>query len=117
MDPLLRRRTDEDVLRILKAFEILRIMDREIPGQLVSAFLYVASHNPCHKLAMEEDLGFTIASSSRCADWLSDVHRLNKPGLGLIKKEKDPTNLRRVMLRLTPKGEQVARQLKEIIYD
>jgi DNA-binding MarR family transcriptional regulator len=92
-------------------------MDREIPGQLVSAFLYVAAHNPCHKLAMEEDLGFTIASSSRCADWLSDVHRLNKPGLGLIKKERDPFNQRRIVLRLTRKGELVAKQLKEVLYD
>ena len=116
MDPLLRERTSDELYKVLKAFELLRLLDREIPGQLVSAFLYVASHNPCHKLAMEEALQFTIASSSRCADWLSDVHRLNKPGLGLIKKERDPFNQRRIILRLTPKGEAIAKQITEVLY-
>jgi DNA-binding MarR family transcriptional regulator len=92
-------------------------MDREIPGQLVSAFLYIASHNPCHKQALEQDLGFAVASSSRTTDWLSDHHRLGKKGLGLIKKYPDPLNRRRVVLALSPKGEALIRQMKELIYD
>ena len=92
-------------------------MDREVPGQLVSAFLYIASHNPCHKQALEEDLGFPTASGSRTTDWLSSFHRLGKPGLGLIEKKQDPVNRRRALLTLTPKGEALARQMKEIIYD
>lgn len=91
-------------------------MDREIPGQLVSAFLYIASHNPCHKQAMEEDLDFTTSSASRLTDWLSDYHRLGKPGLGLIAKTKDPTDFRRIQITLTPKGESLARQMTEHLY-
>ncbi len=116
MDPLKRLQTDKDLNRVLKAFELLRLMDREIPGQLVSTFLYVASHNPCHKLALEEDLDFTTSSASRLTDWLSDYHRLGKPGLGLIVKTKDPSNQRRIVLKLTPKGESLARQMKELLY-
>lgn len=85
MDPLKRQITSQQGTKVLQAFELLRIMDREIPGQLVSAFLYIASHNLCHKQALEEDLGLTTASNSRVTDWLSDYHRLGKPGLGLIK--------------------------------
>jgi DNA-binding MarR family transcriptional regulator len=102
--------------QMLKAFELLRLMDREIPGQLVSAFLYIASHNPCHKQAMEEDLDFTTSSASRLTDWLSEYHRLGKPGLGLIVKTKDPTDFRRILIKLTPKGESLARQMKEHLY-
>ena len=116
MDPLKRQQTSRRTAQILSAFELMRLMDREIPGQLVSAFLYIASHNPCHKQAMEEDLGFRAASGSRTTDWLSDYHRLGKPGLGLIKKTVDPSNRRRVILALAPKGEALIRQMKEAIY-
>jgi DNA-binding MarR family transcriptional regulator len=117
MDPLKRTVTSRQTMSLLNAFELLRLMDREIPGQLVSAFLYIASHNPCHKQAMEEDLGFKTSSASRTTDWLSDYHRLGKPGLGLIKKYKDPSNWRRVLLKLTPKGEALIKQMKEFIND
>ena len=117
MDPLKRTITNRRTLGILNAFELLRIMDREIPGQVVSAFLYIASHNPCHKQALEEDLGFKNSSGSRTTDWLSDYHRLGKPGLGLVKKYKDPSNWRRIMLKLTPKGETLIKQMKEFIND
>jgi DNA-binding MarR family transcriptional regulator len=117
MDPLKRQTTSQSTERLLNAFELLRLMDREIPGQVVSAFLYIASHNPCHKQALEEDLGFKVASGSRTTDWLSEYHRLGKPGLGLIKKYQDPLNRRRVLLELTPKGEALIRQMKALISD
>lgn len=117
MDPLKRQQTSRRIGNVLKAFELLRIMDREIPGQLVSTFLYVASHNPCHKQAIEEDLGLTVASGSRLIDWLCQYHRLGKPGLGLVIKNKDPLNQRRIIVQLSPKGESLARQMRDLIYD
>ena len=115
-DPLKRAVTDDHMLKLMKAFELLRLMDREIPGQLVSAFFYVCSHDPCHKLAMEEDLGLRTASASRLTDWLSDFHRLGKPGLGLIEKYTDPSNRRRQYLRLTEKGKSLRKQIEELVY-
>ena len=115
-DPLKRQQTSAQTAKLLHAFDLLRTLDREIPGQVVSAFFYVASHNPCHKQALEEDLGFETSSGSRTTSWLSDYHRLGKPGLGLIEKYKDPSNWRRILLKLTPKGEALAEQMKELIY-
>ena len=115
-DPLRRFISDDECLRFLEAFELMRLLDREIPGQLMSAFFYIASHNPCHKLAMEEDLGFTSASSSRTCDWLSDLHRVGKPGLGLIIKYDDQSNRRRVMCKLSPKGEAMIQAIKDKLY-
>ena len=115
-DPLKRDVTNDNLLKLMKAFELLRLMDREIPGQLVSAFFYICSHDNCHKLAMEEDLGLRTSSASRLTDWLSDFHRLGKPGLGLIEKYTDPSNRRRQYLRLTEKGKSLRKQIEELVY-
>jgi DNA-binding MarR family transcriptional regulator len=115
-DPLKRAVTDVQMLKLMKAFELLRLMDREIPGQLVSCFFYICSHDNCHKLAMEEDLGLRTASASRVTDWLSDYHRLGKPGLGLIEKYTDPACRRRQYLRLTEKGKSLRNQIEDIVY-
>ncbi len=103
--------------RLMKAVNLLRLYDREFPAQLMAVLFYVASHERCHKQAMEEELNLTTASSSRNTDWLSKVHRLNKPGLDLIKKEVDPGNQRRQMLTLTAKGKDLVKQLTSIIYE
>lgn len=115
-DPIKRGLTSPKMRNFLKAVELLRVLDREVPGQVMSAFAYIASHNPCHKQALEIDLGFSTASASRVTDWLSHSHRLGKQGLCLIEKVSDPSNYRRTLLRLTPQGEALKVQLLEILY-
>jgi DNA-binding MarR family transcriptional regulator len=100
----------------LEVINIVRQLDREMPAQVLATLFYVATHDDCHKQALEEDLDFTAASGSRNTDWLSNKHRLGKPGLGLITKTTDPSNRRRQTLRLTPKGEVLMTQLKEMLY-
>lgn len=117
MDPLRRQLTDPTIERLLQVINLLRLLDREVPAQVLATFLYIASHKSCHKSAMEEDLNYSPASGSRNTDWLSDQHRLRKPGLGLITKTHDPSNRRRYQLNLTPKGEQLIHQIKEILFD
>ena len=116
MNPLKRNLTDHKADRLLDSLDLLRLLDREIPGQVMATFLYVASHNPCHKQALEEDLGFSTASGSRNTDWLSEKHRLKKPGLGLIKKEIDPSNKRRQLLSLTKEGELLISKMLKLLY-
>lgn len=116
MDPLRRQRTNPRMERVLKVINLLRLLDRELPAQVMATYFYVASHENCHKTAMEEDLEFTTASGSRNTDWLSKHHRLSKPGLDLIVKEPDPTNKRRTQLKLTPKGKQLIHQIEELLY-
>ena len=114
MDPLANQCTDARLAKVHLAFNALLLMQREIPGQLVSTFLYIASHDGCHKQALEQELGMTTASSSRNTDWLSDGRMgIKHQGLGLITKEQDG---RRQRLRLTPRGKDLARQMKSIIY-
>lgn len=118
MDPLKRAITNDRLLAVLKAWELLRILHTELPAQAVTIFLYVGSHNPCHKLAIEEDQGLTTASCSRMIDVLSEQnYRLKKPGLGLIEKYLDVSNRRRYLLRLTPKGKALLIHLQNLIDD
>lgn len=115
--PILRKRTDALLYRLLKVEQLFRLTDDEVPAQLVAVFCYIASHNPCHLQAIQEDVGLSNNSVSRNTDWLSSSHRLGKPGMGLIVKEVDNLNQRRKIVRLTSKGELLADQIKAILYE
>jgi DNA-binding MarR family transcriptional regulator len=117
MDPLRRQLTDPHLLGLSKIIDLFRLMDREVPAQVIMTFLYIAAHDNCHKQALEEDLDMTTASSSRNTDWLSDQHRLNKPGLGLIIKKQDPANRRRITLCLSNKGRTLIALIKDALND
>lgn len=108
--------TDEEVLPLMRANELLRMIRKDIKSQYLTIFYYVASHDPCYLKSIEEDLGFTQGSCSRGSDYLSAVDRLGKPGLNWITKKEDNLDARRMVLSLTPTGKAVIRQLKEILY-
>jgi len=116
VDPLKRDITNPSMEGLLSVIEYLRTLDREVPAQVVSVLLYIAIHEPCHKQAIEEDLDFTTASCSRNIDWLTDKHRLKKPGLGLVEKWKDDSNRRRYMVALTDKGRELINTLEIKLY-
>ena len=112
VDPLKDSVTDDTLNSLFEAVQLMRLLDREFPAQMMAALLYIASHNGCHKQAVEQALGVSTAAGSHTTDWLGDRHRLGKPGLGLIKKVEDPSNRRRKFLVLTEKGQHFVRQLK-----
>jgi DNA-binding MarR family transcriptional regulator len=109
--------TDRRFQRLQKVMDLLRTFDKEIPAQVVSVFFYVCSHNGCKTTPMPKELGLAQSSVSRCTDWLSDYHRLGKPGMGLIKKHKDAMDQRSRRLWLTPKGELLKSQIEELLSD
>ena len=118
MDPNLRRTvTDEQIERLLKVINLIRLYDREVPAQVLATLFYIGSHNDCHKTALELDLNFTTASSSRNTDRLSKDHRLGKAGFDLITKEVEEQKPRRQRLKLTRKGEDLMNQIKQILYE
>ena len=114
-DPI-RVVTDFQMQKLAQAVELFRTHDKEIPAQVIATFLYVASHDDCAKVDLEKALAFSSASGSRNTDWLSEFHRLNKAGLGLLIKYRDPTNRRKQILKLSPKGRILVNQLKQILY-
>ena len=115
MDPLKRQVTDDSVVRLVDIMQEFRKLDYEVPAQVILCFVFVASHNPCHSEVLCHELGLTRAAVSRNTDWLSDKHRLGKPGLNLITKEVDVSNRRRMILSLTDKGKIIAKDLRKIL--
>ena len=116
------RPSDPQMDKILKAIEIIRDLDREsksqeLPIQVVSLFLYIASRNNCNKQSAEDHLTMSKASASRNTDWLSRTHYNGRPGLNLIRKEVDPEDRRKSTLRLTRKGRDLVEKLTSILYD
>jgi DNA-binding MarR family transcriptional regulator len=107
--------TDGEIERLRKVIDVLRLFDREVPAQVVSTFFYIASHDGCPISQLVKAIGYSSSSASRCTDWLSDYHRLGKPGMGLIVKKKDNLDQRSRTLHLTPKGELVINQIKDIL--
>jgi len=119
VDPLKRIQTDDQLSLLLTAWETLRLSHREIPAQAVTVLLYVASHNPCHKQAIEEDQNLTTASCSRMLDAICDGpgrKGVKTPGLGLVTRYTDPSNKRRQLVKLSPKGESLVKLIKQTIY-
>lgn len=115
--PLLTLKTDDVMWKLCRIHELFRMQDTEVPGQLVSVFCFIASHNPCNLQTIEKALGMSPNSTSRNTDWLSSHHRLGKPGMGLIVKKRDYLNQRRRIVELTPKGHMMVNQIKEILND
>jgi len=117
-DPYRRAVTNPELNTVLNSLR--RLTERgnygNLPTQVLEIFLYVASHEGCHKPAMEEDLGMSSASGSRNSDYLCKTARYKRAGLDLITKEDDPDNRRRMILRLTPSGVRLKNDLLKDIY-
>lgn len=116
------RPSDTQMDKMLQAMMVIRELDRnsksqELPIQVVSLFLYIASRNNCNKQDAEDYLAMPKASASRNTDWLSRTHFLGRPGLNLIRKEVDPNDRRKSTLRLTRKGRDLVEKLSSILYD
>ena len=108
--------TDFQMAKLAQAIEHFRTLDKEIPAQVIATFLYVASHDDCYKGDLEKALAFSTASGSRNTDWLSHKHRLGKRGLNWIIKYRDPTDLRKQIMKLSPQGVLLVKQLRDILY-
>ena len=108
---------DPEARVLYESFELLRLLDTEMPAQLVTTFFFIAAHGPVDTVTIANSLNLKRSSCSRNTDWLSANHRLpNKAGLGLIIKEDPPTNWRTRLCRLSPKGESLIKQIKEKLY-
>jgi DNA-binding MarR family transcriptional regulator len=117
MSPTQVLTVDPEARVLYDSFELLRLLDTEMPAQLVATFFFIAAHGPVDTITVANHLNMKRSSVSRNTDWLSANHRLpNKAGLGLIIKEEHPTNWRTRLCRLSPKGESLIKQIKEKLY-
>lgn len=103
------------LVQLFKAIEEFRGVDPEMPAQGIALFLYSAIYPGCTMTDLQKNLGMTQSSCSRNVSALSEWHRLEKPGHGLLVATPDPMERRRKTVRLTEKGEQLAVSLTEAV--
>jgi DNA-binding MarR family transcriptional regulator len=92
-----------------------REIDPQIEIHQVQLLLEIARKplSTMRELADATDLA--LSSISRNLDALGDIHRFGKPGLGLVAKDRDPREVRRMVAWLTPKGKEVVSRLLETV--
>lgn len=92
--------------------ELTREIDRDLPITAALVLLSVARQGSegADQGRIQDELEMSTASISRTVQTLGDVHYLKgKEGLKLITREFDPTDNRRRVLKLTPKGTKLLR--------
>ena len=108
-------KTNHSLYKLYLAFDVIRSLDREFPAQLLTTFLYIATHNGCKQEDIITDTAMTSSSVSRNVTWLGPRHRLGKEGLRLVYREKDPSNHKRYQIFLTRKGEQIVKLIENVL--
>lgn len=85
-----------------------------LPLHHVRLWLEVARQGSCTFEHLEEALQLTNSSVSRSVAALSDRNRHGDRGLRLLQVERDPAMGRRFLVRLSPKGRLLAKEIDRI---
>lgn len=103
-----------DLAQLARALGLFATLDPiEFPLHRAQLFLEVAQAGPAGITfrELEERLSLTNGSVSRSVASLGDTDRHGQPGYRLVTFFKDPSQPRRYRVRLSPKGQALARQL------
>jgi DNA-binding MarR family transcriptional regulator len=101
----------ERILRVLEVFRDLG--DTDMPIGEAIAFLTIAlgqddkNDRALSVTEVHTRTGYSLSAASRYVQALGKLDRRLNPGLELVSDHTDPTERRRKVLRLTPKGERV----------
>lgn len=100
-------KTNTDRRAFCGVFDVLALMrtiESDMPIQQALVLAWVALNEGKTQRQLRDSLDMASSTSSRNITALSNVHRLGKPGLGLIDWVDSPKDRRVKLLYLTPKG-------------
>ena len=104
---------------LLKIIEEMRKFDSHMESQTIAVFFYVCQYGAVDGVSMKnisKELGLAQSTVSRNCYKLSDKIK-EKPGIGLLQSFEDPTERRRKLVRLTPRGKRVHSTLSELVVE
>ncbi len=100
--------TDQEGRQTLRSlfnlFSRLKDIDKDMPVMQMVVLVAVALNEGKTQGELNTALNIPTSTMSRNIASLSSVHRLGKPGLGMITWDDHPTDRRAKLLALTPKG-------------
>lgn len=108
LDDDIKRRELRQIYYLLQRF---RGQDGEMPVQQMLVFCWVALNEGGLQRDLCASLEMANSTASRNIAALSEVHRLGKPGLGLITWVESNVDRRSKLLILTQKGKAFAQEL------
>ena len=102
----------------MRAVGIIRSsIDENIPLTVVHTLLTVIEHPGEGVISLAQRVGVNKSTMSRHLLDLSVSLRNGAPGYGVLSRNHDPVDLRAIRYDLTPKGELIVNQLKDIMED
>jgi DNA-binding MarR family transcriptional regulator len=107
--------TDDEDRRALRRLNSVllqfKMQDAEMPIQQMLVLMWVAMNEGGVQRDLCAALDMPNSTASRNLAALSPIHRLGKPGLGLLTWEESLEDRRAKLLKLTPQGRTFMRQL------
>lgn len=111
--------TDNRKRGLRKAERIMRhvrsVMDPVIPVQYVQTFLAVALDEGKSLGEYADDIGTNLSTASRHMLDLGDRDRKGREGYKLVERRTHPTELRKNVYTLTPRGKLLATAIADIV--
>lgn len=104
-----------DIKSLIKAIDAIRTESDDMPAQQIQVFLTVALRPGITMENLGRDVGISQSSVSRNVAALSKHHRLGKAGADYVEATEDPTERRRKIIFLTPRGRQIMRKALEAL--
>lgn len=96
-----------DLDQLARVLDLFKTLDpAQLPAHHIRLFLEIARHGPITYAELEKRLLTTNASISRGVQALSDERADGRSGLGLVCVRPDIEEGRRLVVRLTTKGQQ-----------
>ena len=92
-----------------------RDINSNISVHVVQTFLLVCVHEGCSLADILKITGWHQSTISRFLLDLGPKLRDGSPGYGLVQSERDPTELRKNIYTLTPKGRELKRKVLDLI--
>lgn len=100
-----------ELRRLYQVLLALHNVDADMTMNQVVCFAWIALHEGRTQVELRQALDMASSTSSRSLAALSKVHRLGKPGLGLIEWVENPEDRRAKLIYLTPQGKRLVESL------
>lgn len=101
--------------RVFGVLSHLREIESDMPIQQVVVLAWVALNEGKTQKQLRDSLDMASSTSSRNLAALSKVHRLGKPGLGMIDWVDSPEDRRQKLLYLSSKGRKFVTEVLKIL--
>lgn len=101
--------------KALLIIDELRQVDIKMPVQMAYVFLSIAREPGLSLSDLMQRTGLSLASVSHIVANLGRRHELGTPGYDLVITEEDPFQPRSKLVRLTEKGEAVAKRIASLV--